>query len=341
MAETGSRDYRRVRVQALLALVCALLLLASAVSINPINRAAERAATDLGTSTAATYFVLRTFNAALSLVQEARVQGGLAVVSAGIAPLKVLEPVDDTVERMATALFIIAALSVLLSIAFNPLAGLGWAALAAYFGFRAWMDSRDDVGSAQVIEEVAWSRLPSFLLRTGVAFSLVLPVAFVVAVHFGNFLTKSAWEEHNRVLDEVSNALEKSASIDGLFSAATGTSPAPNQSAPVPSAATQEEGMFSTLKDLVGAGQEAVAGLTERAADATRTTTSAVRRYFTAASVIVSHADDLLFSIVTILAVLVFKIIVLPVVLAMVILGLVRSSGIVGGFRGIPHRSAS
>lgn len=338
MEETGSRDFRRARVQALLALVCAMFLLASAVSKNPINRAAEHAATELGASTAATYVILRTINASLSLAQEARVQGGLAVVSAGFAPLKVLEPVDDTVERMATALFIVAALSILFSIAFNPLAGLGWAALVAYFGFRVWMDSRGDVQSVEAVEV---PRLPSYLLRTGLALSLVLPVAFVAAVHFADLLTKSAWEKHHGVLDEVSRELEKSASVDGGFSGVTGASPVPNDSASEPSEESQERGIVSTLTNLLDEGREAVAGFTESVADATQTTTSVVGRYFAAARVIVSRADDLLYSIVTILAVLVFKAIVLPVILAVVILGLVRSSGIAEEFRRIPRRLAS
>ena len=89
MSAVLSRDFRRVRVQALLAVVCALFLLTSAVSVNPINRAAERAADDLVGSTAATYFVLRAINASLSLVEAAQVQGTLAVVSAGVSPLEV------------------------------------------------------------------------------------------------------------------------------------------------------------------------------------------------------------------------------------------------------------
>ena len=193
MSQTHSRGIRKVRVNALLAFVCAVFLLASAVSINPINRAAERAADDLVASTTTTYIVLRLINASLSLVEAAHVQGTLAVVSAGVSPLKFVEPVDDTVERMATALFMVAAFSVLLSIAFNPVAAVGWAVLLAYFGLRAWTESRQRARSEQALPEVGGSRLPSYLLRTGISLSLVLPLAFVISVHLADLLTNSAW----------------------------------------------------------------------------------------------------------------------------------------------------
>ena len=84
-----------------------------------------------------------------------------------------------------------------------------------------------------------------------------------------------------------------------------------------------------------------MASVTQGVADVARTATSAVGRYFVAAGIVMSRADDLLRNIATILAVLVFKVLVLPVVLAMFILGLVRSSGIVGGLRRIPRPSVS
>ena len=343
MSVGRSKDFRRVRVQALLAIVCALLLLASLVSVNPINRAAERAADDLVGSTTTTYIVLRVINASLSLVEAAQVQGTLAVVSAGISPLKMVEPVDDTVERMATALFLVAAFSVLLSIAFNPLAGLGWAALLAYFGLRVFMDSKGDDRSEQPLAEVGWSRLPSYLLRTGLTLGLVLPLAFVVSVHLADLLTNSAWEEHRRVLDEVSSELEQSTSVDGAFSdpAQASSERKVADSGHVPTDATQDRGFFSRIGDLFGEGRDAVVGATQGVTDVARTATSAVGRYFVAAGIVMSRADDLLRSVATILAVLVFKVLVLPVVLAIVILGLVRSSGIAGGLRRIPRRPVS
>ena len=205
------------------------------------------------------------------------------------------------------------------------------------------MDSRDDGGSSQTPEEVAGSRLPSYLLRTGLALSLVLPVAFVASVHFGGFLTSTAWEEHRRVLDEVSNELQQSTSAHATAPDAPGASPRSDAgvSDGVPSDATRDRGFVSGIKDLVGEGRDAVTGAAKGVTDVARTATSAVGRYFVAAGIVMSRADDLLRSIVTILAVLVFKVLVLPVVLAIVILGLVRSSGIAGGLRRIPRRAVS
>ena len=82
-----------------------------------------------------------------------------------------------------------------------------------------------------------------------------------------------------------------------------------------------------------------MAGAAQGLTDVARTATATVGKYFVAAGIVMSRADDLLRSVATILAVLVFKALVLPVVLALLLLGLLRSSGIVGEFRRIPRRS--
>ncbi len=88
---------------AILALICAVFLATSVFSVNPLNNAAERSAESLAASTTATLVVLAGINAFLSLAQEFEA----SITVATVQPLKTLEPVDDLVERVASALLIV------------------------------------------------------------------------------------------------------------------------------------------------------------------------------------------------------------------------------------------
>ena len=88
----------------LLAFFCVLALTAALLRDNPVVSAAQGYAADVATTAAASYVTLRTLNAFLSTAQEIEV--GLSFIASGSArPLKVLEPIDDTVERIAGLVF--------------------------------------------------------------------------------------------------------------------------------------------------------------------------------------------------------------------------------------------
>jgi long-subunit fatty acid transport protein len=111
---------RRHLLAALLGLVCLLGLF----QLNPAVGFAERVNRDVALASTAVYVSLRAINAALSVAQEIELGGSLGV-SASAQPMKVLEPVDDTVERVAAVVFGVAVLSGLLSVALAPVATLG------------------------------------------------------------------------------------------------------------------------------------------------------------------------------------------------------------------------
>ncbi len=94
---------------------------------NPLTGQAHSYAQEVAKTSAATYVSLRTLNAFLSFAQEVEVSGNAIFVEGTARPLKGLEPIDDTVERIAGAVFAIMVATGVLSVALGPVSGTGWA----------------------------------------------------------------------------------------------------------------------------------------------------------------------------------------------------------------------
>jgi hypothetical protein len=114
--------------------VAVLLVLSLAGTVffarNPVASGAQDYAQTVAGTAAATYLSLRAVNAFLSMAEEVEV-GGSMVVSGTAKPLKWLEPIDDTVERIAGAVFAVMVISGLVSIALGPVGAVGCALIAA------------------------------------------------------------------------------------------------------------------------------------------------------------------------------------------------------------------
>jgi len=165
---------------------------------NPTVSAAERFNRDVAVAAGATYVSLRAINAALSTAQELEI-GGAFGVSANAQPLKWLEPVDDTVERVSAVVFGVTLLAGVLSLALAPVAAIGAALLAT--GLVAW-----------ALCDICWqSARPPRLLRngmrgaagTGILLGLVLPGVFALGAWVGDVLTRPAWTEANAQLQAI------------------------------------------------------------------------------------------------------------------------------------------
>src|SRR6056297_3231704 len=74
---------------------------------NPMVSLAAENAEEIAASSAGVYISLRAINAVLSTAQEIEV-GASVGGQASFQPLKALEPIDDTVERVADVVFFIA-----------------------------------------------------------------------------------------------------------------------------------------------------------------------------------------------------------------------------------------
>ena len=182
---------RRSRV-----LVACLALLAVLLAVthdrNPLTQAAQTHAESVATISAATYVSLRAINAFLSTAQEVEV-GGSLVVSGTVQPLKGLEPIDDTVERIAGLIFALMAVSGVLAVAMGPVGGIGWALVA--LASVAWLAPRTQVPGMRALAR----RMTSYGLFLGLA----LPLSFVLADIFADAMTERTHARHEARVAEL------------------------------------------------------------------------------------------------------------------------------------------
>src|SRR6056297_2637768 len=192
MADLG----KEWRLWAAVASLVALFL--SAISWNPVTRLASTEARQTAAATLVVYAGLRTLNAFLSTAQEVEV-GGSLVVSGSVQPLKSLEPIDDTVERVAA---VVLAISV-----FAGVAALGFAPLAV-------------IGFALMLAAVAvWTRAPPLarrLMSSGLLVALVLPLGFLASGLVGDGMTRSVWAENEAVLARIAAEFDASGAVTEL-----------------------------------------------------------------------------------------------------------------------------
>lgn len=177
-------------------LVAGLALLAVLAALaydrNPLTRAAQAHAETVATISAATYVSLRALNAFLSTAQEVEL-GGSLVVSGTVQPLKILEPIDDTIERIAGVIFALMLVSGVLAVAMGPVGGIGWTLVA--LAALVWLVPRARVPGLRALAR----RMISYGLFLGLA----LPLAFVLAAVFADAMTERTYARHNATVTEL------------------------------------------------------------------------------------------------------------------------------------------
>lgn len=175
----------------LLCLAGAVALALAFLQVNVTAEAGSRASREIAQSATLVYISLRAVNAALSVSQEVEV-GASVGASASAQPLKVLEPVDDTIERVAGVIFLIASLSWILSVAFGPVSVLGFA-----------------VAGVSLFALAACARLPGLArparagLVYGLVLALLLPLVYAGGVAMGRVATSGLQAEASTKLDVV------------------------------------------------------------------------------------------------------------------------------------------
>lgn len=157
---------------------------------NPLFSRAQGYAETIATTSAATYVTLRTLNAFLSTAQEVEV-GGSLFVSGTAQPLKVLEPIDDTVERIAGAVFVVMVTTGVLAVALGPVGGVGLAMLA--------------LGClAAVVTRGAMARS---LAGYGLFLAVALPVSFVLSALVADLMTQAVWAENQLIIADITRGV--------------------------------------------------------------------------------------------------------------------------------------
>lgn len=180
------------------AAACFVLALMQA---EPVSGPAERTARDAAVAGLGVYVALRSVNAALSIAQEIEV-GGSFGLSATAQPLKVLEPIDDTVERVAGAIFSVALLAGVLAVGIGPVSSLGFLLLAAGLiitAFRGPLERRMGAVAHPICRAGNVSNL------TGILLAVLLPLSLSLGGLLGEVLTRSDWASAKAQVTEVAD----------------------------------------------------------------------------------------------------------------------------------------
>lgn len=184
----------------LVALLCAAVLATAMWRDNPLTIRAQVYAQSIATTAAATYVTLRTLNAFLSTAQELEV--GLGFIASGSAqPLKVLEPIDDTIERIAGLVFGVMVATGILAVALGPVSAVGFAMLA--LALLLWLiTARRSRG------------LPRRLAWYGGFLGLALPLALVASSGLAERMTDTTYRANLAVIADITAKLDAE-QIDG------------------------------------------------------------------------------------------------------------------------------
>lgn len=166
---------------------------------NPLSQRAQDYAATVSAASAATYVTLRTLNAALSTAQEIEVGASLGV-SGTMQPGKMLEPVDDTIERIADVVFALMLVTGVLAVAMGPVGAVGAAMIAG--ASVLWIIDRL-VGARDVI-----SLLSRRLVWYGGFFLLALPGAFVLTDLLADLLTGDVMAQQQVIIAEITDTVE-------------------------------------------------------------------------------------------------------------------------------------
>lgn len=164
----------------LLALLGVVCLVIAAFQVPVASGAGEAASRDIAKAATVVYVSLRAVNAALSVAQE--IEMGVSLGGqATTRPMMVLEPVDDTIERIAAVVFTVAATSWLLALAFQPVAVIGFVVAGLGALGLAFLDRWPETGNAA-----------RALLHLGLVLALVLPLTLAAGTEIGRIATEGA-----------------------------------------------------------------------------------------------------------------------------------------------------
>ena len=109
--------------------------------------------------------------------------------------MKFLEPVDDTVERIADVVFAIMLTAGTLSVAMGPVSALGAGMIA--LASALWLADRA-VGARDPAVGLARR-----LLAYGAFLGVGLPLAVLISATMADHLTAATWAEHQTIIEEI------------------------------------------------------------------------------------------------------------------------------------------
>lgn len=236
------------RTPVLILVVLAILALGAALFYqkNPLNRSAQTYAQSVALASAGVYVTLRSLNAFLSAAQEVEV-GGSLVVSGTLQPLKSLEPVDDTIERISGIILTLMVVTGVLTVAMGPVSAIGALMMAIALGL--WIVDRL-IGRRDAVVVLAQR-----LIWYGAFLAVALPLAFVMSSLVADPLTDDVWNDNMVVVHDITAVTSEQqaegpdAENDGVWSGLDGLGAFRDQAARYAALATN---IYDNADELIG-----------------------------------------------------------------------------------------
>ncbi|SFG43853.1 hypothetical protein SAMN05443635_11810 [Roseobacter denitrificans OCh 114] len=217
------------------------------------------------------------------------------VGQASLQPLKVLEPVDDTVERVADVVFLVATGAALAGIGLAPVVSIGLVALGA--GLLGKLGLHLAPSLARTLKPVCDKGI-----TLGLAVGLAIPLMFFLGVWVGERATAA---QMNAAVEEL-DAIAQQANI------LIGTGATDKQE--MPEAEDKTSGVLTWLGDQVAGVSDGVSGAFGQSS-----------RYLEAAQVFVDEADTILEASLVIIGIFTLRMLILPIILFLGAMALLRT----------------
>tara|TARA_R100000935_G_C2836463_1_gene168401 strand:- start:1872 stop:2921 length:1050 start_codon:yes stop_codon:yes gene_type:complete len=295
----------------------------------PLIKGAKEYTQEIAKSSATAYLSLRLINAAISFAEEVEVGGSIIAVNGSAQPFKVLEPIDDAVERLSAAIFLVGAVSGVLAVVLPVLGSVTLVLIGGSLAILAAL-------ALSRLDFVGRTFLTNFSLGTArlgvLGFSIV--IAFSISSWFADGVSNSAWGEYERTLKSVAQQMPNLA-YGGLSELDTHQESAPEEHAAIiePEAIEAEKektgllgkignGLKNTGDGVVNITSAAVAGmgdLTTSAVDGVKGAASSATMSYNNAknilTVLTAQSDELVLSLMGVFAAFLFKTVVCPMLI--------------------------
>lgn len=170
----------------------------------PFIKGAKDYSQKIALNSATAYLSLRVINAALSFAEEVEVGGSVVAVSGSAHPFKVLEPLDDAVERLSAAVFLVGAISGVLSVVLPVMGGIALILIGASLTALAGLDLSDRRFPGQTLV----SNLMKRIGRLGWTAFLVV-MAFSISSMFAERISDRAWGEYQHTLTSIADQISR------------------------------------------------------------------------------------------------------------------------------------
>jgi hypothetical protein len=193
------RQHRLTIVALISGVVLVLLGLFNSV---PFSERAQDYTQEIATSAGITYASLRGINAAISFVEEVEIQGSVVIASGSINPFKFLEPLDDAVERLSSAIFLVAGTAAILSVLLATIGKASFVLIGGSLIVSAALKFTRPIPFSATVE-----RLLERVFQLGLMGVLIV-LAFAISSVVADRISDQSWESYNAILDEAGAAGE-------------------------------------------------------------------------------------------------------------------------------------